>query len=444
MTIQNDALIPEWERINQLCNCVVSIREGLEISDVSKHNLKNLQNVVNLTRTKAPWNALIRDFDLDRMEQDILACVIAPEATPEIGWAYQDLQPGVAGNFPSPALIRELLFIDNNGMDEFYSRITKDAPLMRSGLIDGEIRNSYDPLRPGSKAINGLLGLGLTRPKAPPGTIDITAPAGWDDLVLPEYCISALNDFRAWVEHRDTVIGEWGGQSTGGPVALFSGPSGTGKTYTARVIANSFGWPLYRVDVGLLVSKYVGETEKNLNALFDEANGKAMVLLFDEAESIFGKRADVKDARDRYANMEISHLLSRIEYHDGPCILTTNLKKQLDPAFARRFQLVLDFPLPDKAARTKLWQKHLPPRAPLTADVDPNILGESISMTGGQIRNAALQAAFLSAASSAPISLKTLARAIWMEMNKGGREVMASNLGPLSCYLEREISHVEH
>jgi SpoVK/Ycf46/Vps4 family AAA+-type ATPase len=193
----------------------------------------------------------------------------------------------------------------------------------------------------------------------------------------------------------------------------------------------------------MLVSKYIGETEQNLNALFDAANNEPMVLLFDEAESLFGKRGDIKDARDRYANMEVSHLLSRIEYHYGPCILTSNLQEHLDSAFARRFQCVVEFPRPNSQARTVLWRKHLPPKAPLSDDVDLNMLGEAISMTGGQIRNAALHAAFLSAANQEPIGLYSLSRAIWNELSKEGRGVMPSNLGFLSNYLTRENEYVK-
>ena len=155
------------------------------------------------------------------------------------------------------------------------------------------------------------------------------------------------------------MVGLWHGQSVGGPVALFTGPSGTGKTFAAAVLAGALGWPLYRVDLGRLVSKYVGETEENLNRLFDAAHGQPMVLQFDEADALFAKRGEVKEARDRYANMEVSHLLTRIEAHDGPCILTTNLRKQLDSAFTRRFQLVVEFPRLDAAARSELWRRQI-------------------------------------------------------------------------------------
>lgn len=437
-----DTLAAEWQRIDLLGHCLISERQGQTISEKIKSRLKGLQELVQKVRGETPWRDLIENKKLQPMDQDILACVVAPDAEPRLGWLFQELQPGVAGPYPTAALIRELLFIGGKEVDSFYQRLSRNAPLTRSGLLAPFDKESYTPLKPEKKATELLLGLPSDN-QPPPGTIEITAPASWDDLVLPTYCLKALREFMYWLQYRDRVMHDWGGRMTGGPVAFFTGPSGTGKTYSARVLANELGWPLYRVDLGILVSKYIGETEKNLNALFDAATDQPMVLLFDEAESIFGKRADIKDARDRYANMEVSHLLSRIEYHNGPCILTSNLKQQLDPAFSRRFQFVIDFPRPGKKARSLLWQKHLPPRAPLSSDIDTDLLGETINMTGGQIRNATLHAAFLAAASAAPIDLSMLARAVWVEMGKEGREVMPSILGVLAEHLNQGRNHAE-
>ncbi len=190
----------------------------------------------------------------------------------------------------------------------------------------------------------------------------------------------------------------------------------------------------------MLVSKYIGETEKNLNALFDAADGRDVVLLFDEADSLFGRRGDVREARDRYANMEVSHLLARIERHRGPCILTTNLRQHLDPAFARRFQAVIEFPRPDAGARTALWRRGFPPHAPLADEVDAERLGASLELTGAQIRNAALHAAFLAAAEETGVTLAHVASAVMSELAKDGREVPRSSLGMLAGHLAREAA----
>jgi SpoVK/Ycf46/Vps4 family AAA+-type ATPase len=248
-----------------------------------------------------------------------------------------------------------------------------------------------------------------------------------------------LREFLLWITHKAPVVGEWGGGACGGPVGLFAGPSGTGKTFAAAVLAAELGWPLYRVDLGRFVSKYIGETEKNLNRLFDAAHGQPMILQFDEADSLFSKRGEVREARDRYANMEVSHLLARIESHQGPVILTTNLRKHLDPAFARRFQVVVDFPRPDAEARTRLWQRLLPPRAPREPGVDPAFLGAAVNLTGGSIRNAALHAAYLAAGAGKPLSLGHVALAVWRELGKDGRELSPTDLGPLAPFLPKEV-----
>lgn len=247
--------------------------------------------------------------------------------------------------------------------------------------------------------------------------------------------VTHLREFLLWLRHRETVEGQWGGRMGGGPVALFSGPSGTGKTLAASVIAHELGWPLYRIDLGKLVSKYIGETEKNLNQLFDAAHGRPMVLQFDEADSLFGKRGEVKDARDRYANMEVSHLLARIEEHRGPCILTTNLHEHLDTAFVRRFHVVIGFPRPDKEARVQLWKRLLPPRAPRHDDVDPQFLGQAVNLTGGGIRNAALYAACLAAEEGGAIELRHVALGVWREMAKDASPRSRADLGALAHHL---------
>jgi SpoVK/Ycf46/Vps4 family AAA+-type ATPase len=161
------------------------------------------------------------------------------------------------------------------------------------------------------------------------------------------------------------------------------------------------------------------------------------VLQFDEADSLFGKRGEIRDARDRYANLEVSHLLARIEQHDGPCLLTTNLRGNLDPAFTRRFQVVIDFPRPDLSARGRLWRLHVPPRAPLAPEVDFDLVAGAVHLTGGGIRNAAMHAAFLAAAGGRAIGMPELTLAIWRELGKDGRSLTPADLGPLAAFTPR-------
>lgn len=184
------------------------------------------------------------------------------------------------------------------------------------------------------------------------------------------------------------------------------------------------------------MSKYVGETEANLNALLDALEGRNAVLQIDEADGLLGKRGEVSDARDRYANLEVSHMLARFERHQGPVILTTNLRGNVDTAFLRRFQLIVDFPAPDAAARARLWQVLLPARAPRAARVDLHALGEAVRLSGGSIQNAATYAAVLAAEEGAPIDLTHLARAIWAELTKDTRQVRKAEIGFLAEHLE--------
>ncbi|MGD8590142.1 MAG: ATP-binding protein [Chromatiales bacterium] len=432
-------LAPEWERIDLLGACLSMHRSGKAIGRDTTERLTALQQEIAGLRRQPPWQPLSHHWELTALDQDILACALAPEVEPRLGWMYQELQAGLAVAYPTPALLRELLFLDPSDIPPFQNRLLSDAPLFRWGLLEAVPRDSYQPIRPTRRALAALLGW-QELPHPLPGAIPMTARGTWNELVLPPRCRKDLREYLLWVSHRSRVIVEWGARGGGGPVALFAGPSGTGKTFAAEVIANTLGWPLYRIDLGLLVSKYVGETEENLNALFDAAHGQAMVLLFDEADSLFGKRGDIREARDRYANMEVSHLLSRIERHEGPCILTSNLREHLDPAFARRFQTVIEFPRPDAAARLRLWQIHLPPRAPIDGDLDLGLVADSVVLTGGQIRNAALHAAYLAAGEDVAISLAHITSAIWSELAKPGREVTPSSLGGLAVHLKEEAA----
>lgn len=437
-------LAAEWERIDLLGTSLAATRRGADIPQEMGQRLGALQQQVQTLRRQPPWQAVVNGCNLDQMDQDILACSLAPEAEPRLGWMYQELQPGITSTYPTPALIREMFVMGAEESEAFNQRLKIGSPLTKNSLIERHSTDIYHPIHPSSRACSGLLGWPTPGSTNLPGAVETPATGTWDDLVLPSHCIQSLREFMLWVTHRRQVVDEWQGRVTGGPVALFSGPSGTGKTFAAEVLANAFERPLFRVDLGLLVSKYIGETEKNLNALFDAAHARDIVLLFDEADSLFGKRGEVKEARDRYANMEVSHLLSRIERHQGPCILTSNLRQHLDPAFARRFQMVIEFPRPDAAARSELWRLHIPTGAPCDGDVDPVLLGNELSLTGGQIRNAALHAAFLSAGESSAINLTHVARAVWTELAKERGEMMTASLGKLAQHLPAELVNVAY
>ena len=248
----------------------------------------------------------------------------------------------------------------------------------------------------------------------------IDAVATWDDLVLPAPQVSTLKQIGAHMRQRLTVYEKWGFGSTSsrglGISALFAGSSGTGKTMAAEVLANELKLDVYRIDLSQVVSKYVGETEKNLRRVFDAAEHGGVILLFDEADALFGKRSEVKDSHDRYANIEISYLLQQMESYRGLAILTTNQRSALDTAFVRRLRFIVEFPFPDAAMRAEIWRRIFPPATPQTS-LDARKLAR-LSVPGGNIRNIALNAAFLAADTDEQVSMSHILRAARNEYAK--------------------------
>ena len=221
-------------------------------------------------------------------------------------------------------------------------------------------------------------------------------PFTWSDLVLPPSTIRRLRDIVHAIHHRQLVFGDWGLARRAGGFGLrvlFSGPSGTGKTMAAATIAGELGLDIFRVDISQTVSKYIGETEKNLDRIFHAAAHSNAILFFDEADALFGKRSEVKDAHDRYSNIETAFLLQRIEEYAGVVFLASNLSRNMDTAFSRRLNLVVDFPLPDRDARERLWKLMLANGIPIADDVDVTFLAAQFPLSGGEIRNVTLDAA---------------------------------------------------
>ncbi|CAG9170147.1 ATP-dependent zinc metalloprotease FtsH [Cupriavidus laharis] len=248
----------------------------------------------------------------------------------------------------------------------------------------------------------------------------VDSQARFDDLVLPPIQAQLLREIAGHLRHRATVYETWGmgGRTRRGQglCVLFAGESGTGKTLAAEAIANEAALDLYRIDLATVVSKYIGETEKNLRRVFDAAEASGAVLLFDEADALYGKRSDVKDSHDRYANIEVAYLLQRVEAYRGLAILTTNFRSALDRAFLRRIRFVVQFPFPDEAAREQIWQRELPASAPLH-DVDFAALAR-LQLSGGHIRSVALNAAFIAAGAGESISMAHLRHAAQREAAK--------------------------
>jgi hypothetical protein len=295
-----------------------------------------------------------------------------------------------------------------------------DALVAQFDLGPGAIRNACAEAlgrRGGASEDLGELLWDAGRAQARPHLEDlaqrIEPAAAWDDLVLPGAQKQLLREVVMHVRQRVTVYEAWGFAAMSsrglGISALFTGPSGTGKTMAAEVLANELRLDLYRIDLSSVVSKYIGETEKNLRRVFAAAEGGGAILLFDEADALFGKRSEVRDSHDRHANIEVSYLLQRMEAYRGLAILTTNMKGALDSAFLRRLRFVVQFPFPDTAQRAEIWRRVFPPEA-LTEALDFDKLAR-LNVAGGNIRNIALNAAFLAADAQEPVRMEYLLRA---------------------------------
>ena len=247
----------------------------------------------------------------------------------------------------------------------------------------------------------------------------------WEDIVLPKDTKDQLEEVCGFIKCRGTVYADWGFDkklSTGkGLNILFSGPSGTGKTMAAEVIAREASLDLYKIDLSHVVSKYIGETEKNLKKIFQEAETSNAILFFDEADALFGKRSEVKDSHDRYANIEISYLLQKMEEYEGVSILATNLYQNMDEAFVRRLQVIIEFPFPNEEYRRRIWEVIFPGEAPLGDDIDFGVLAREVKLAGGNIKNIALAAAFYAADDGGVIQVQHLVRAAQREYQKLGR-----------------------
>jgi len=253
----------------------------------------------------------------------------------------------------------------------------------------------------------------------------IEARYTWDDIVLPTDQLAMLKEIISTVRGRPLVLETWGvGEklaASAGVTILFAGPPGTGKTMAAEVIASELGLELYKIDLSTVVNKYIGETEKNLGRIFDEASNSNAILFFDEADAIFGKRSEVKDAHDRYANIEVSYLLQRMETYDGVTILATNLRANLDEAFTRRLQFAVDFPFPDENYRLRIWESLFPASLPRADDLDLALLARRFKMAGGNIRNIIVSAAYLAAADGGVVTMPHLLHGARRELQKMGR-----------------------
>ena len=305
-------------------------------------------------------------------------------------------EENTAGGGLKPSLETALFILAGDKVEERLrlAKFFMGHPLLSSALFfhegNGTAFSSW-LLQPAGELVDELL---LEREFAPRFSTDfparrITTARSWSELVLDEATMRLVDEIKLWVEYGDRVRKEWNLEQkmTPGFRALFYGPSGSGKTFTATLLGKATGRDVYRIDLSLVVSKYVGETEKNLSKVFELAEGRNWILFFDEADALFGKRTGLKDAHDRYANQEVAYLLQRIEDYHGLVVLSTNLKSNMDEAFARRFQSVIRFPMPDAEQRERLWRETFSPSCVFEDGLDMKALAAKYEMSGGSILN---------------------------------------------------------
>lgn len=321
-------------------------------------------------------------------------------------------------------------------LDDFKSKFRFTSGQIQCALKRGENLSVWDKKEKGIIGTNELYQACYAQSNRKLGSLapKINVKYTFEMLVLPDEQLSQLKEITNQVKYRSVVYDKWGFDkrlSLGkGLNVLFSGPPGSGKTMAAEIIANELSLEIYKIDVSQVVSKYIGETEKNLGRIFKEAETSNAILFFDEADALFGKRSDVKDAHDRYANVETSYLLQKMEEYKGIVILATNLSQNIDEAFLRRLQFNVEFPFPEFEQRKKIWIGIFPEQAPLSEDIDYDFMGKKFILAGGNIKNIALNAAFYAAQQSSEIGMKQVMLAAKREYKKLGKTFLESDFDP--------------
>jgi hypothetical protein len=382
-------------------------------------------------RGSGPFGATVAGCSLSAAEALVLLAAIAPEIDESVGRWFGELSGLPGSSALTGELARRLVARSFAGRLAAVDLLHAAAPLRRHGLLrlepspDGPLAGR---LVPDPDLVAWILG---RRPPTPEESADqsvlpLRTVYTLDDVVVPAHVRTQLEAVVARIRHRPQIVDRWGFGShhdnAGGIVVLLHGPPGTGKTMSAAVIARTVALPAYAVDLSGLVSKYIGETQKALARVFDRAEREGSILVFDEADALFGARTGVQDAHDRYANQDVGYLLQRIERHAGVVILATNLLANIDDAFQRRIDISIEFPEPSVAERLRLWSRVLPDELPI-GPLDFAPFAERFTLTGAQIRDAAIEAAYLAADNGQVVTETLLESAVRSQYAKTGRTV---------------------
>ena len=435
---------------------------------------------IKRTTARLPLLELFERFHLDPFERDCVVLAYLPETDRKYEKLYAYLQDDVTRRRPDTALAAQLLLPPGEELETYLARFSgrggflqlfsrERLELFRGALkgvpLDGDcsleelaakFRFTPRQICAACDQAAGLAGLegetAVTRRLLHRcchrqavhrlGELASRVPAAysWDDVVLPGEQKRLMQQACGHIQYQHQVYYGWGFDRKvrygRGMSILFAGAPGTGKTMCAQVIANQLDMELYKINLSQIVSKYIGETEKNLRAVFQEARHAGCILFFDECDALFGKRSEVKDAHDRNANVEVAYLLQQQEEHDGVCILATNLIGNIDAAFMRRITYVVRFPFPEPPMREAIYRRMVPDGAPLADDIDWSFLAEKFQLSGGHIKNIVLAAAFLAAGAGEPISMGHLLRAAVDELKKNDIVVVREELQEYADLLE--------
>jgi hypothetical protein len=398
---------------------------------------------------ETPLSDFIRKHQLNTIEQLTLLIALAPHLQPDFFDQLITAQLPQAGDYPQiggwrgkshrgflPTGETVLFILGGEQLGDrlrFQNIFSEEHPFAREHVLYLDHPSHGEPIMSGRLILNqdyvDLFTLGhFSRPH-----FSINFPAQriatemeWEDLILNDQTLQQILELQAWITHGSTILHQWGMRKKLklGYRALFNGPPGTGKTLTASLLGKSTGKDVYKVDISMVVSKFIGETEKNLSNLFAKAESKDWILFFDEADSLFGKRTSVRDSHDKYANQEVSYLLQRIENYDGLVILSSNMKSNIDDAFIRRFQSIIHFPMPTPKERLQLWQSAFPSHAKLSESVNLPDLSATYELSGASIMNVVQHCCLqMLQKGSTVINSDDLLQAIQREFNKIGRIV---------------------
>lgn len=393
------------------------------------------------------WAALIRRHGLSQDERCILLLALAPHLRPQILDIFPSLRQAQHQHFAEfggqmgqqhhgflPTGETALFVLAGNELEarfEAWSLLAPGSRLVRLGIIH------LDPVREGEPEMAGLLRptaelldmvmTGQRRaPRFGPGfpARQVETDLEWTDLVLPAKCMRQIEEIRTWMSVSHKVMQEWGmgDRLAPGYKVLFHGPPGTGKTFTAKLLGRATGVEVFRIDLSTVVSKYIGETEKNLERVFQQAERQGWILFFDEADALFGKRTRVSDAHDRYANQEVSYLLQRLEEYEGTVILATNEKDNIDEAFTRRFQAMVYFPMPSPDERLRIWKQAIPAAVSYESDAAMETIARRFELAGGHIMNVVRYAAMRAAARGETVlRMADIESGLQQELHKSGK-----------------------